>query len=105
MLTLLGDLKYGVRMLLSTPRVTIAALFSLALGIGATTAIFTVVNAVLLRPLPFAEPERLVAIWETSPATNRRWVAPANFLDWRRDTRSFERLTAYGSHQPRATRP
>jgi putative ABC transport system permease protein len=82
-------------MLLATPRVTVAALLSLALGIGATAAIFTVVNAVILRPLPFVEPDRLVAVWETSPDNNRRWVAPANFLDWRRDARSFSALAAY----------
>ena len=95
MFTLVGDLKFGVRMLLATPRVTVTALLSLALGIGATTAIFTVVNAVILRPLPFADPDRLVAVWETSPDNNRRWVAPANFLDWRRDARSFSALAAY----------
>jgi putative ABC transport system permease protein len=98
MSTLLGDLRYGVRMLLATPRVTITALLSLALGIGATTAIFTVVNAVLLRPLPFAEPDRLVAVWETSPDNNRRWVAPANYLDWRRDAQSFSELAAYDTY-------
>ena len=95
MSNLLSDLKYGLRLLLSARRVTIVAILSLALGIGATTAIFTVVNAVLLRPLPFADPERLVAVWETSPESDRRWVAPANFLDWRRDSRSFDELTAY----------
>jgi putative ABC transport system permease protein len=93
--TLIADLKYGLRMLLATPRVTMAAVLSLALGIGATTAIFTVVNAVILRPLPFTDPERLVAVWETSPDDNRRSVAPANFLDWRRDARSFTQLAAY----------
>lgn len=96
MSTLVGDLKYAVRMMLAAPRVTGTALFSLALGIGATAAIFTVVNAIILRPLPFVEPERLVAVWETSPDNDRRWVAPANFLDWRKDARSFVQLAAYG---------
>ncbi|MGH8187316.1 MAG: ABC transporter permease, partial [Steroidobacteraceae bacterium] len=95
MSTLVADLKFGVRMLLATPRVTAAALLSLALGIGATAAIFTVVNAVILRPLAFVEPSRLVAVWETSADNDRRWVAPANFLDWRRDARSFTQLAAY----------
>ncbi len=96
MFTVFGDLKYGVRLLLATPRVTLAAVLSLALGIGATTAIFTVVNAVILRPLPFAKPDRLMAVWETSPVNNRRWVAPANFLDWQWDARSFSALASYG---------
>jgi putative ABC transport system permease protein len=103
MSTLLGDVKYGFRMLLSTPRVTVAALLSLALGIGATTAIFTVVNSVMLRPLPFAEPDRLVAVWETAPDNERRWVAPANFLDWRRDARSYSSLTAYDTYSVNLT--
>jgi putative ABC transport system permease protein len=98
MFTLLADLKYGVRMLLATPRVTAAALLSLGLGIGATAAIFTVVNGVILRPLGFVEPARLVAVWETSPDNDRRWVAPANFLDWRRDARSFTQLAAYDTY-------
>ena len=103
MATLLADLRHGVRMLLSTPRVTIAAILSLALGIGATTAIFTVVNAVVLRPLPFADPQTLVAVWETAPDNDRRWVAPANFLDWRREARSFAELAAYDTYSVNLT--
>ena len=95
MVTLLGDLRYGVRMLVNTPRVTVAALLSLALGIGANTAMFTVINAVMLKPLPYADPDRLVTVWETAPDSNRRPVAPANFIDWRRDARSFESLAAW----------
>src|SRR5687768_9346348 len=95
MSTLLGDLRYGIRMLLSTPRVTVAALLSLALGIGANTAMFTVINAVMLKPLPYVEPDRLVMLWETAPDNDRRWVAPANFIDWRRHARSFEGLAAW----------
>jgi putative ABC transport system permease protein len=95
MFTLLADLRYGVRMLLTTPRVTLAALLSLALGIGANTAMFTVINAVMLKPLPYADPDRLVMVWETAPDNDRRWVAPANFVDWRRDARSFEALAAW----------
>lgn len=101
--TLLADLRYGARMLLATPRVTITALLSLALGIGATAAIFTVVNAVLLRPLPYLEPHRLVAVWETSPENNRRWVAPANFVDWRSEARSFAALAAYDQYSVNLT--
>lgn len=103
MSTLLSDVKYALRMMLAAPRLTVTALLSLALGIGATAAIFTVVNAVILRPLPFVEPDRLVAVWETSPDDNRRWVAPANFLDWRRDARSFGQLAAYDRYSANLT--
>jgi putative ABC transport system permease protein len=95
MFTLLSDLRYGVRMLLNTPRVAVAALLSLALGIGANTAMFTVINAVMLKPLPYAEPDRLVMVWETASDSNRRPVAPANFMDWRREAQSFEGLAAW----------
>jgi hypothetical protein len=95
MFTLFGDLRYGVRMLLKAPRVTLAALLSLALGIGANTAMFTVINAVMLKPLPYAEPDRLVMVWETAPDSTRRPVAPANFIDWRREAQSFEALAAW----------
>lgn len=75
----------GLRSLRRTPIVTAAAILSMALGIGATTAMFGVVRHVLLRPLPYAAADRLVMLWETSPDNPARWVAPANFVDWRRD--------------------
>jgi len=103
MSTLLADLKYGLRMIASTPRVTVAALLSLALGIGGTAAIFTVVNAIVLRPLPFSDPGRLVAIWETAPDNSRRWAAPANFLDWKRDAQSFAGIAAYDTYSVNLT--
>lgn len=97
MQTLWQDLRFGVRVLLKQPGFTLIAVITLALGIGANTAIFSIVNAVLLRPLPYAEPERLVAIWETgnrNPA-GKSAVAYPNFFDWRTHSTSFERMAAY----------
>ncbi len=84
------DLKYGLRTMRRNPGFTAVAVLTLALGIGANTAIFSVVNAVLLRPLPYREPARLVTVLHDG------WkpVAPANFLDWREQSRSFESMAA-----------
>src|SRR6266436_1370830 len=96
MQTLLHDLRFGARMLRKAPGFTIVAVVVLALGIGANTAIFSVVNAVLLRPMPFQDPERLVVVWETSPRTKKNNVAnPQNFADWQARNRSFEAMAAY----------
>ena len=90
------DLVHGLRILRRSPGLAAAAILSIGLGIGATTAIFGVVRQVLLRPLPFADPDRLVALWETSADDPDRWVAPANFLDWQHDTASlFDGMAAY----------
>jgi putative ABC transport system permease protein len=89
------DLRYGARLLRRSPAFSLVAVLTLALGIGANTAIFTVVNAVLLRPLPFPEPDRLVRVWESSPTGNQRNVVdPFNFLTWRDRTRGFEQMAA-----------
>ena len=99
--TLMQDLRYGLRMMLRAPGFTAMAVIVLALGIGANTAIFSVVNAVLLRPLPFDQPDRLVQLWHTPPRATfpgvREFpVSPANFIDWREQSRAFEGMSAYG---------
>ncbi|MBV8856408.1 MAG: ABC transporter permease [Acidobacteria bacterium] len=98
MRALIRDLRFGVRMLLKNSGFTLVAVLTLALGIGANTAIFSVVNAVLLRPLDYGEPERVVALWENVPAKGGRWrVAPANFLDWKGQNQVFEEVGAFGA--------
>jgi predicted permease len=94
MQVLVQDLRYGARMLLKKPGFTFIAIITLALGIGANTAIFSVVNAVLLRPLPYRNQERIVAIQELGREGKRVQVTPANFLDWREQNNSFEHLAA-----------
>ncbi|MFZ0062957.1 MAG: ABC transporter permease, partial [Pyrinomonadaceae bacterium] len=92
--TLLKDLRYGIRGLLKRPGFTAVAIVTLALGIGANTAIFSVVNAVVLRPLPYAEPDQLVTLWETMPGNDRRSVAPGNFVDWHSQNETFQDIAA-----------
>ena len=91
------DLRYGARLLLKAPGFSALAVVALALGMGATTAIFSIVYAVLLKPLPFRAPERLLVIWEKNPAQNRYklFVAPVNFLEWRRESREMEGMAAF----------
>ena len=91
------DLRYGARMLQNKPAFTAVALVALALGIGANTAIFSVVNAILLRPPPFKDPDRLVYVWETNPkiGLDRGIVSPPDFADWREQNRVFEHISAW----------
>src|SRR3712207_4434990 len=89
MTTLLADLRYALRMLLKAPGFTIIAVVALALGIGANTAIFSVVNAVLLQPLPYPEPDNLILVRERTPTFPSGSVAYPNYLDWREGQRSF----------------
>ena len=93
--TFLRDTRYAVRGLLKRPGFTAIALVALALGIGANTAIFSLVNAVLLRPLPFAEPDRLVWVWgNIKNGGNRASVSPLDFLDYRQQNHTFEEFAA-----------
>jgi putative ABC transport system permease protein len=94
---MIQDLRYGVRMLAKHPAFTFAAVLSLAIGIGANTAIFSVVNGVLLRPLPFKEPERLVRFWHDKPMAGmkRMPVSPGMVTEWRDQSHSFEGIAAY----------
>src|SRR5215211_3605389 len=97
MSALLTDIRFGLRMLLKSPTVTIVAIVALALGIGANTAIFSVVNAVLLRPLPFPTPDSLVVLYETDTQRGAKWGAHSypNFFDLRSQNTTFERVACY----------
>jgi putative ABC transport system permease protein len=88
------DLRVAARSFLRTPRFTIPALLALALGIGSTSAIFSVVRGVMLRPLPYSNPDRIVVVWENNLARNRprNVIAPSNFVEWRERNRSFTHL-------------
>src|SRR5882762_7444824 len=95
--TLLKDISYGIRSLLKHPGFTAIAVITLALGIGANTAMFSVINAVLLRPLPYRDPARLVTIWEESPERGmyQMPVSLANLRDWIDQSQTFEQISAY----------
>jgi len=101
MRNLIGDFRFGLRILLRNPGFTLAAIVVLALGIGANTAIFSIVNGVLLRPLPYQDASRIMQIWHVPPAKSFPGmslfsVSPANYLDWQAQNHSFEQMAAYG---------
>src|SRR5436190_13618509 len=83
------DVRYGARMLGRNPAFTAVAVIALALGIGANTAIFSVVNAALLRPLPYKDADKLVIVWEKSRKNEQNVVNPANFMDWSEQNNVF----------------
>src|SRR4029453_2684557 len=95
--TLIQDIRFGLRMLLKSPGVSIMATIALALGIGANTAIFSVVNAILLRPLAFPNPDALMSVFETdlSRGVNRGSYSFPNFFDLREQNKVFESLSCY----------
>ena len=97
MASLWKDARLATRLFLKSPGFTAVALLALILGIGANTAIFSVVNAVLIRPLPFADPDRLVMVWESSPNTNKKDnpANPQNVADWQKRNHSFQAIAAY----------
>jgi putative ABC transport system permease protein len=97
MSTFFQDLRYGMRVLLKNPGVAAIAILTLALGMGANTALFSVVNAVLLQPLPYHEPDRLVSLWANVPERGRWRATPANFLDWKKQNTTFTDMAAYGA--------
>jgi putative ABC transport system permease protein len=94
MSALAHDLRYGIRTLRKNAGFSFVAVLALSLGIGANTAIFSVVNALMIRPLPYTNPEQVVMVWESSPRGNtRNVISPANFLDWKAHNHVFETMS------------
>lgn len=93
---MLNDLRLALRSLKKSPGFSVVAILTLALGVGANTAVFSLINAVLLRPLPYPDPDRLVLVWESAPFFGLRDspVSPANYVDWKARSRSFESIGA-----------
>jgi predicted permease len=100
MSTLTQDLRYALRLLGRSPGFTALVVLILALGIGANSAIFSVVSATLLRPLPFRDPDRLLQLWETESASGRFPLTGQDYLDWRAQNRTFEDLSVYSYSEP-----
>jgi putative ABC transport system permease protein len=95
--TFLQDLRFGFRMLVKSPGFTLAAVLCLVLGVGANSAIFTLVNAILLRPLPYKNPDQLLVLWGTNlqKGWDRSIVSPANFKDWKNQAQAFDHMAAW----------
>ena len=99
--TAIRDIHYSLRLLRKSPVFTIVATITLALGIGASTAVFSVLNGVLLAGFPYTNPERLVKLWETLPTVNQIMVAYPDYVDWRTRTRVFEDIALYSPYGDR----
>src|SRR5437763_5451010 len=93
--TLWGDVKYAWRSLARQPTFTAVAILTLVLGIGANTAIFSVIKAVLLESLPYDDPSRLVVLWEENPSGSPDLVAPLTYVDWRNESRAIRSMAAF----------
>ncbi|HEY1528993.1 MAG TPA: ABC transporter permease [Candidatus Angelobacter sp.] len=102
---LFQDLSYGLRALWKNPGFAMVIVVTLALGIGANTAIFSVVRAVVLAPLPYPQPDRLVIVWETRPNVKALGASYPDFLDWQRNSRSFAQMAALASRDYDLTSP
>src|SRR6201997_2676802 len=101
----MNDLKFAGRMLLKNPGFTAVAVLTLALGIGANTAIFSVINSVLLRALPYREPDRIVVVWEQNRRLNSKTntVGPANFFVWQERNSVFDQMAFFYDHSASLT--
>src|SRR5688572_5871130 len=100
---MLQDVRYAVRVLRKSPTFAVVAILTLALGIGANTAIFTVVNALLLRPLPYRDADRLVTVWQDMRARGGpadEWATPGNYADWRNEKTLFEEVAVLTGWRP-----
>lgn len=95
MIVLLDDLRFAIRLLRKAPAFAVTAVLTLALGIGANTALFSIVNGVLLNPLPYPDPDRLMAIYGHAPGFPKAPISYLNFLDWQRSSRTFARMAMY----------
>src|SRR5262245_22954090 len=96
-MTLIQDVRYTVRALIKQPGFTLVTLITLALGIGANTAIFGIVNGVLLRPLPYHEPDRVVVLWSHWINWSKTWVSEPELADYRRQARSLEHVAGFST--------
>src|SRR3954463_4689886 len=105
--TLIQDLRFGLRQLRRTPTFTIAAVVALALGVGATTSVFTLLDRVVLRPLPYPDADRLVMTWETNDGKglSHERLSPVNFMDYRGLSQAFEDAAAWWYPQLTLTEP
>src|SRR5271170_5080412 len=92
---MLADIRYALRGFLRAPLFALVAVLSLAIGIGANSAIFSVVNALLLRPLPYPDPDRLAVLWLRSPGVNipQDWPSPGQYIDIQNENHSFEEMS------------